>query len=120
MGGGAVCALAGQRGLAALALSSTFTSVRAFASDYFMPGFLVLDPFDNEAALGAYDGPVLIFHGERDDLIPFEQAKALEAAAPDATLVPWDCQHNDCPPDWGAFGETLFAWLVERGIVTPG
>ena len=60
LGGGAVCALARERRLAALVLESTFTSVRKLARGFGLPGFLVRDPFDNLGALRSYPGPVLI------------------------------------------------------------
>lgn len=120
LGGGAVCALARQRDLAALVLSSTFTSVRAFAGQYFLPAFAVLDPFDNQAALADFAGPVLLFHGEQDDVVPYEQALANVAAAADATLVTWPCHHNDCPPSWAGFHQAVVEWLVQRGVLAAG
>ncbi len=70
LGGGAICALALERPLAAVVLESVFTSVREIAKTHFgVPGFLVRDPYDNIAALGAFRGPVLLLHGERDTII---------------------------------------------------
>ena len=56
LGGGAACALARERKVAALVLESTFTSVRSLARGFGLPGFLVRDPFDNLSALRAYLG----------------------------------------------------------------
>lgn len=100
LGGGAVCALVGRRRLAGIVLQSAFTSTRAFVWKMLVPPFLVRDVFDNRAALAAFDGPVLIVHGERDRLIPFDHAERLVAAAADARLIRWSCGHNDCPPAW--------------------
>jgi fermentation-respiration switch protein FrsA (DUF1100 family) len=101
LGGGAVCALARERALAALVLESTFTSVTALAAELFhLPGFLVRDPFDNLAAVGAFPGPVLVLHGERDEMIPFEHARRLHAANPRARLHGLPCGHNDCARPW--------------------
>ena len=99
LGGGAVCALAGERPLAALILESTFTSVRAMAARFGVVGSLVLDPFDNLATLDAFDGRVLVAHGESDTLIPIEQGEALAAAAK-TELVRLRCGHNDCRRIW--------------------
>ena len=71
LGGGAICALARERPLAALVLESTFTSVRAMAPELFrVPGFLVRDPFDNLEVVRAFAGPILLLHGERDQIDP--------------------------------------------------
>ena len=97
LGGGAVCALVTERRPAALILESTFTSVRAMARRMFVPGFLVLDPYDNEAVVRAYDGPLLVLHGTGDQLIPYSHGESLaEAAAGTSQLVPLGCGHNDC------------------------
>jgi len=117
LGAGAVCALARHRDLSALVLTSAFTSVAAMAEQFFLPGFAVLDPFDNEAVLASYDGPLLLFHGEDDDVVPYAEGQRLSQVARDVSFVTWDCRHNDCPPDWDAFCMTVHDWLAKRGIV---
>lgn len=107
LGGGAACALARERKVAALVLESTFTSVRRLARGFGLPGFLVRDPFDNLDALRAYPGPVLIVHGERDEIIPAEHARALHAAAPRSRLALEPCGHNDCQRPWPLLREFL-------------
>lgn len=113
VGAGAVCALARERPLAALVLESPFASVRAMARGFGLPGFLVRDPFDNEAVLRAFPGPVLIAHGERDEIIPPSHAHALHAAAPRSELHLLPCGHNDCPRPWDA----LEAFLAAHGLL---
>src|SRR6202008_4301022 len=81
LGGGAACALATQRAVAALILESTFTSVRPFAWRFRAPGFLVRDPFDNLAVVRAFKKPLLVLHGTRDEVIPVEHGRELAAAA---------------------------------------
>lgn len=116
LGGGAVCDLARERALAALVLESTFTSVREIARKLGLPRFLVRDPFDNLEAIAAFSGPVLIVHGERDEMIPLEHARVLRSAAKDARLhVEPGCGHNDCPRPWAE----VRAFLLERGLLTP-
>lgn len=100
VGGGAACALIRKRTVAALILESSFTSVAAFARSYGAPRFLVRDPFDNEAALRGYRGPLLILHGADDAIIPPDHARRLAAAAPQAELHLLACGHNDCPRAW--------------------
>lgn len=116
IGGGAVCALARRRRPAALILQSTFTSIRAMAARWFVPGFLVLDPFDNEACLHDFSGPVLLVHGRHDGLIPPSHAEALRRAAPQARLVWYDANHNDCPPSWPAFFDEVASFLDEHAL----
>jgi len=99
-GGGAACLLAANRPVRALILESTFTSVRAFASKFGAPGFLVRDPFDNLAVVRQFAGPLLVVHGERDELIPVSNGRALAAAGRNAELELRPCGHNDCDAPW--------------------
>lgn len=110
LGGGVICALAAERPLDALVLESTFRSVRAMARRFMLPGFLVADPFDSEAVVRTYDGPVLVLHGRRDELVPYDHGATLAAAARDATLVDFDAGHNDLPAGrryWDAIDRLL-------------
>jgi len=100
LGGGAVCALSLRRPAGAMILQSTFTSVRKIAARYFVPTWLVSDPFDNLAAVMKFQKPILIFHGTGDDLIPYDDGVKLAESAPQARLVPYHRGHNDLPPDW--------------------
>jgi hypothetical protein len=108
LGGGAMCALAGERELAALVLESTFTSVTAMARRLGIPRFLVADPFDNRTLLAAFRRPVLLIHGERDTVVPAEESRILHSVAPQSDLVIIsDCGHNDCPRPWPKLREFL-------------
>ena len=84
----------------ALILESTFSSVAAFASGFGAPAFLVRDKFDSVAAVRKFKGPILILHGDRDDLVPPHHARTLAAAASNATLKFMSCGHNDCARPW--------------------
>ena len=107
LGGGAACALARQRHLDALVLESTFTSVRSMARRLRVPGFMVLDPFDNLELVREFDGPILLVHGTRDAVVPVEEARALHAAAARSELELLACGHNDCPRPWPRVREFL-------------
>ncbi|MFH1977034.1 MAG: alpha/beta hydrolase [Pseudomonadota bacterium] len=117
IGGGAVCALSKKRPSSALIVMSTFTSARSFAPKYFVPGFLMRDPFDNLKVIASYDGPVLVIHGRNDEIIPFSHGVALSKAARRATMVAYDCGHNDCPPDPDLFWEDIKIFLIKQGII---
>ncbi|MCB2212509.1 hypothetical protein KQI52_10395 [bacterium] len=92
LGGGVACAFSQVRETDALILISTFTSVRSFAADYGLPGFLVAHPFDNEAVLREYSHPVLLIHSDDDTVVPYDHALALTAASATDTLI---TRHND-------------------------
>jgi hypothetical protein len=118
VGGGAVCALAEERPSAALILVSTFTSIKAMASRYLVPGFLVRDPFDNLRTVGAYGGPILLVHGRHDDIIPYRHSERLQQSAPNAELIAYPCGHNDCPPDPVQFRQDVAGFLQRAEIIS--
>jgi fermentation-respiration switch protein FrsA (DUF1100 family) len=120
MGGGAVCALAALRPPRALILQSTFASIKDLARKFMLPGFLVADPFDNQAVLRQLAAPILILHGRQDDLIPFDHAERLHAAAPGSQFIAYDCGHNDCPPDEGVYWNDIRGFLREAGVIEQG
>ncbi len=70
LGGGAAAIVAKARPVPALILESAFSSVAAFASGFGAPQFLVARRFDSVASLASFRGPVLILHGDRDDIVP--------------------------------------------------
>lgn len=108
LGGGAACALASRRPVAALILESTFTSVRTMAASFGIPGPLVLDRYENAEVVLRFEGPILVLHGERDRIIPVSHGRALaEAAGVELVLLP--CGHNDCPRPWTAIRSFLRA-----------
>ena len=115
LGGGAVTELASRRPLAGLVLQSTFTRVRDFTKRFLVPSFLVRDPFDNLAVVEAFGGPVLVLHGRRDGVIPYDHGQALAEAA-GVELVTWSCGHNDCPPDWTGYVERVAGFV--KGVAS--
>jgi pimeloyl-ACP methyl ester carboxylesterase len=119
LGGGAVGALSLKRPAAALVFESTFTNTTAFASGFGAPAFLVRDRFDNLHVIAAFQGPRLIVHGSRDEVVPIAHGRRLAAAA-GIPLHELPCGHNDCPRPWPivkAFLET--ANLIAKGSSTP-
>lgn len=119
VGGGAVCVLARRHPPAAMILQSTFTSVSDLSSRYFVPRFLVSDPFDNLSVVSRLTCPILIAHGRHDSVIPFVHGERLRDAAKHCTFVPYDCDHNDCPPDWLTFMGEVERLLRDAGILSP-
>ena len=101
LGGAVTVALAATRPADGVILESTFTSIRDMASALMpvVPGFIVPDAFPSERTIAGLRAPLLVFHGERDELVPFDHGRRLVAAAtsaPAAELVPIpDAGHND-------------------------
>ncbi len=116
VGAGAACQLALQRPSCATILISPFTSVTSFAPRYLVPPFLIKDPFDNLAAMRSYTKPLLIFHGTRDDIIPYRHGKALAEAAKNSRLVSFECGHNDMPTDAPRFWKEIDAFFQQARI----
>jgi len=116
LGGGAVCQLAARRPIRGLILVSAFTSVSAFAPRYLVPSFLVKDPFDNLAVIRNFDGPVLIIHGTRDEIIPYRHGQALAAAAANGNLVSFQNGHNDLPTDSRQFWQAVDEYLQKIAL----
>ena len=115
LGGGAATLVSLDRAVPALILESAFSSVAAFASGFGAPSFLIRDSFDSVAALKMFKGPTLIVHGDRDDIVPPHHARALAAAARNATLTFKPCGHNDCPRPWA----DVRAFLDGNGLLLP-
>lgn len=96
-------------------LESTFTSIRTFAHDFWLPELAVLDPFETLPLVVAYGGPVLVLHGTRGRLVPFHHAEELARAARHSELELLDCGHNDCPAPWSR----IQRFLVARRVISP-
>ena len=117
VGGGAISALAAQRPSAGLILFSTFSSVRTMAEKMLLPGMFVRDPFDNLAVVRAYQEPLLIIHGTRDEVIPYAHGEQLAAANPNAEFISYACGHNDCVHNWASFWADVKPFLMQAGIL---
>ena len=117
VGGGASCDLAKEREVRALILQSAFTDAKQFAKIYFLPPFLIKDKFENIDIVKSFDGPVLIIHGKHDEIISYKNAVELSKAAKNATLITYDCSHNDCPPDLYQYWKDIQKFLEANGII---
>lgn len=119
LGAGVAAGLSRERPLTALVLWSPFVSVAYIARRrYGLPPFLVRDRFDSREALSAYRGPVLLFHGRQDRVIPYRHATILADVREGSELITWDCGHNDCPPTASEFWEPLSNFLVRNRILS--
>lgn len=78
--------MASEHPAAALVLESPFTSIEALGRHHypFLPVALVLrDRFDAASAIGEVRAPILVLHGEQDEIVPAKFARALFEAAPE-------------------------------------
>jgi len=76
--------LALQRACERVVLEAPFTSVPAMASTaYPIPGvsYMVRTKYDNLSKVAHLALPLLVIHGDRDEIIPFAMGKAVHAAA---------------------------------------
>ena len=86
LGGAVACEVAQGRGFKALVLESTFTSLAGVARKLFpfLPrGVPLGEVYDSASKLPRARCPVLIIHGNRDELIPVEEGLDMYAAAPE-------------------------------------
>ena len=88
----------------ALILESPFTSIQDMAhkthpvvSKLVPLGFVVQSRFDALSKIGQVHKPVMVLHGDQDDLIPFDMGRALFEAAnePKAFYAIRGAEHND-------------------------
>lgn len=85
LGGAVAIDLAARDGARALILASTFTSlpdVGATHAPWLLPNWNMTMRLDSLSKIRQYDGPVLISHGDADEVIPFAQGEKLYDAAP--------------------------------------
>ena len=85
LGGAVAIDLASRRPCGGLIVQSSFPSARAMARRMFRIPLLEYVPkskFDSLAKIPAVHAPILIAHGTRDEVVPFEMGRQLFAAAP--------------------------------------
>ncbi len=84
LGGAVAVDLAQDRNLAGVILESTFTSAADVARGAFGPvGALVRGRFESDVKIARVRAPLLFFHGDRDEIIPFELGRRLYERAPE-------------------------------------
>jgi uncharacterized protein len=84
LGTGVAVQLAAKRKIGALALEAPFASAADIGAQFYwwLPVRLLMkDKFDSVDYIGDIEAPVLIVHGEHDELIPLAEAERLFAAA---------------------------------------
>lgn len=100
LGGGPACELASTREVGGLILLTAFTSIADMAALSFpwLPvRLMVRTRFDNLVKLARVRAPVMVIHGRRDELVPFEMGERLFATAAQPKHRLWleQAGHND-------------------------
>lgn len=118
LGGGVASKVARDHEVMALILESTFTSVPAVAKILLpmLPGDALFksERYETIGRIGNIHIPVLVIHGDEDNLIPMKEGKALYDAAnePKKLYVVKGAGHNDVSMVAGnLYGATLKKWL---------
>jgi fermentation-respiration switch protein FrsA (DUF1100 family) len=102
-----------------LVLQSAFTSIRDMARFHypFIPSALVPDAYPNLARVRRLGAPLLVMHGDADDIVPLSAGEALYASAPGPKKlhVFRGLGHNDLVSGAGAdYGRLIADWA--RGL----
>jgi uncharacterized protein len=118
LGGAVALALALEHPPHALVLQSTFTGIRDMARLHYpvIPAVLVPDAYPSLRLISQLRAPLLVVHGERDEIVPPSHARALFEAAPEPKRlhVLRGAGHNDLVPLAGdAYAELVASWWRE-------
>ena len=98
LGGAVAVDLAARHAVAGLVVQSSFTRLADMADRIFpFAGAIVSQKFDSLAKIGRVRRPVLVIHGDRDEIVPFEMGVRLHAAARTSgpLFVVSGAHHND-------------------------
>jgi fermentation-respiration switch protein FrsA (DUF1100 family) len=104
LGGAVAVDLAANDGCRGLVLASTFTSLPDVAQHHlpWIPMQLSLSTrFNSLAKIKDYPGPLLLSHGDADEVVPYQHGlKLFEAATgPKRMITANGCKHNDQQPE---------------------
>jgi len=122
LGGAVALDLALQRAPAGLVLLSAFTGVRELARLHypFVPRSLVPDAYPTLRRIQQLRAPLLVLHGDRDEIVPVSQGRALFEAAPEPKhmhVFP-GLGHNDLIQLAGTeFARAIISWV--HGLPRP-
>lgn len=118
LGAAIAAGLATRRPVRALVMVSAFRNLPALFGRYYLPGALARDRFDNERAVVAYGGPILLVHGEADEIVPVRQGRRLaELAGDNALFIAYPAVDHDVPWDWRVFGRDLEDFYTANAVI---
>ena len=123
LGGAVALRLAVEFPPAGLVLQSTFTSIRDLARHHypFIPPVLVPDWYPSRRIVARLRAPLLVLHGDRDDIVPLVHGQALCNAAPEPKRmhVFADRGHNDIVAMSGTEYRSVIATWVRELATRP-
>jgi len=114
LGGALASALAAENAPRGLVLESTFSSLRDVAGLHY-PALAALVPqskLNTEASIGNYAGPLLLSHGQQDDLVPYEMGTRIFAAAHSPKIFVTIPQGGHNAPQTETYYEELAKFLT--------
>lgn len=88
--------LAAKNDAAALIVEGAFTSAKAMGKRVYplIPSFLYMISFDSLSKIKNIKSPKLFFHSKNDEIVPYQLARELFSAAPNAELIEIIGGHN--------------------------
>ncbi len=116
IGSGTATQMASEFDPAALILVSPFSSLPDVVSEalpFFPVRILLRDSFDNASKLPSLRMPILILHGNSDEVVPFELGQRLAQTNDRAEFVPFDDIGHDLS-FWREAQEAQLSWLSRR------
>ena len=121
-GTGVAVEMAKRHELAALVLESPYLSIAQAAQDryFWMPAYwLVKDRYDSISKIKEVSEPLLIFHGEKDPIVPFYHAQELFETAnepKEAHFFP-ELAHGNFDSD--ELADFMLTFFKKQGIIAP-
>ena len=118
IGTGTATQLAQEYAPAGLILVAPFTSIKdrvAGALPFIPVRALLHTDFDNAAKLPALRMPVLIQHGDRDEVIPLSHAEALSGSGAHVTYQRFDGSGHDLTFE-ARVQKAQLNWLIDQGL----
>lgn len=117
LGSGPAVHMAASHKPQALILEAPITSLRPFVRVYLAPAFLLRDTWDNIAIAPTVDVPAIVFHGKKDETVPYRYGEHL-AKALKARMVPYaNSGHNDLPPNPESHFDKVAGFLQSTGVL---
>jgi fermentation-respiration switch protein FrsA (DUF1100 family) len=126
IGGAVALALAVETPPMGLVLQSAFTSVKDMGRLHypFIPAAIVPDAYPNLRRVARIGTPLLVIHGDRDDIVPVGHGRALFEAAPQPKRleIVRGAGHNDLLDAMGAaYGAVVAGWArTLAALSAPG
>jgi hypothetical protein len=121
LGGAVACGISQSKPLRALILESTFTSLAGVARRLFPflpPGTALGESYESIEKITRLSCPVMVIHGDSDELIPVEEGIALYEAAPEPKelYLVRGAGHNDVSTTAGdEYARRISSFLARTG-----